>query len=130
MIGLKGQNWLTFLPDVSIRPEMEWFLFRMIWWGEEKAGSFPMDFERENWKVMGSVCWVCNYSTVSVAWIFLKVYPLLIIQGLDVQGHPEANDLRETARATRTEPREDPSPAEATLSANAKAYEDDLRNFR
>ena len=47
-----------------------------------------------------------------------------------VQGHPEANDLRETARATRTEPREDPSPAEATLSANAKAYEDDLRNFR
>ena len=46
-----------------------------------------------------------------------------------VQGHPEANDLRETARATRTEPREDPSPAEATLSANAKAYEDDLRNF-
>ena len=47
-----------------------------------------------------------------------------------VQEHPEANDLRETARATRTEPREDPSPAEATLSANAKAYEDDLRNFR
>ena len=28
------------------------------------------------------------------------------------------------------DPREDPSPAEATLSANAKAYEDDLRNFR
>ena len=47
-----------------------------------------------------------------------------------VQGHPAASDLRETARATRTEPREDPSPAEATLSANAKAYEDDLRNFR
>ena len=47
-----------------------------------------------------------------------------------VQEHPEANDLRETARATRTEPREDPSPAEATPSANAKAYEDDLRNFR
>ena len=43
---------------------------------------------------------------------------------------PVASDLRETARATRTEPREDPSPAEATLSANAKAYEDDLRNFR
>lgn len=42
-----------------------------------------------------------------------------------VQGHPAASDLRETARATRTEPREDPSPAEATLSANAKAYEDD-----
>ena len=47
-----------------------------------------------------------------------------------VQEHPAASDLRETARATRTEPREDPSPAEATLSANAKAYEDDLRNFR
>jgi hypothetical protein len=37
--------------------------------------------------------------------------------------------LRKKA-STRTEPREDPSPAEATLSANAKAYEDDLRNFR
>lgn len=46
-----------------------------------------------------------------------------------VQGHPEANDLRKR-REPPDRAREDPSPAEATLSANAKAYEDDLRNFR
>ena len=42
----------------------------------------------------------------------------------------EAENARLQAYPTRTLPREDPSPVEKKISANAHSYNEDIRNFK